>query len=330
MTTHRKIHCRCGFTLLEVILAMTILVMLSGMTYWFYASVLETRRTGTAATYNLRLARVVLDRISTEIRQATAISSGRLAAMLGDREHIVLSTLRLPGKELSKDHKLREEPPPAEYDMVKVEYRIVRHPEIKHEDGWERSLGLARIERRIPRPLTPLLENDEDEEASEEETDAENSGAEAVDLSFEDFFLSDENEDIGSPDLGPDIEWQELYAPEIHYLRFCYYDGHTWWDDWKVSSDNPMPQLVMITIGFEEHPPADNDFGLDEVNEEFCECLARDPVDCEPLQRDQYTTVVRVSQSDPLFRSRVNRETQAILEELQTGEDEESESGDGG
>lgn len=320
---------RYGFTLLEVILSMTILVMLSGMTYWFYASVLETRKTGTAATYKLRLARVVLDRISTEIRQATAISSGRLAAMLGDREHIVLSTLRLPGKELSRDRTLREEPPPGEYDMVKVEYRIVRHPEIKHDDGWERSLGLARIERRIPRAIAPVKELEQ--EASEEGADEEDVGAEAVNLSFEDFFLSDENEDVGSPDLGPDIEWQELYAPEIHYLRFCYYDGHTWWDDWKVSSDNPMPQMVMITIGFNEHPPADNDFGLDEVNEEFCECLARDPVDCEPLQRDQYTTVVRVSQSDPLFRSRINRETQAILEELQTGEeDEESESGDGG
>ena len=46
----------------------------------------------------------------------------------------------------------REEPPPAEYDLVKTEYWIARHPEILHEDGWERALGLARVEHRIPRP----------------------------------------------------------------------------------------------------------------------------------------------------------------------------------
>ena len=323
MNHPQRFYHRRGLTLLEIVLAMGLLVMLSGMTYWFYSSVLDTRKTGTTSVYHLRLARVVMDRMATEIRQATAISSNQPAAMLGDREHIVLSTLRLPGKELSKDHSMREELPPREYDLVKVEYSIVRHPEIKHEDGWERSLGLARIERRIPRAVAAVYEDEEEGQEGE---------AALEELSFGDFFMDDEDEDERSPDLGPDIEWQELYAPEIHYLRFCYYDGHTWWDDWKVNSENPMPQMVMITIGFEEHPPADNDFGLDEINEEFCECLGRDPVDCEPLQKDQYTTVVRVAQSDPLFRSRVNRETQAILDELQSGEgvDEGEDTTEGG
>lgn len=320
----RRPYHRCGMTLLEVILAMGILTMLSGMTYWFYASILETRAEGTATTYNLRLSRVVLDRISQEVRQATTISPDQLSALLGDREHIVLSTLRLPSKELSKNHSLREEPPPVEYDLVKVEYSIVRHPDIQHEDGWDRALGLARIERRIPRSIAPIQVDEDGQEVAPEDLPPDE------EMSFDEFFLSDETEDEGSPDLGPDIQWQELYAPEIRYLRFCYYDGHSWWDDWKVSSDNSLPQMVMITIGFEEHPPIDDSMGLDEINEEFCECLGKDPVDCLPLQPDQYSTVVRIAQSDPLFRSRVNRETQAILDEINKGDEDENDDDNGG
>jgi hypothetical protein len=88
--------------------------------------------------------------------------------------------------------------------------------------------------------------------------------------------------------------------------------------------------MVMITIGFEEHPPVDDSMGLDEINEEFCECLSKDPVDCLPLDPDQFSTVVRIAQSDPLFRSRVNRETQSILEDLNQGGVEENNENEGG
>ena len=44
---------------------------------------------------------------------------------------------------------------------------------------------------------------------------------------------------------------------------------------------------------------------------------------CEPLAPDQLSTVVRLPQSDPLFRSRIARETQSFMEELGEGSDEE-------
>ncbi len=72
----------------------------------------------------------------------------------------------------------------------------------------------------------------------------------------------------------------------------------------------------MVTLGFEGHAPFGEELGREE-NEEFCECLNEDPVDCEPLPYDQYSRVVRVSQADPLFRSRISRETQSFMEELQ-------------
>ena len=63
------------------------------------------------------------------------------------------------------------------------------------------------------------------------------------------------------------------------------------------------------------------EFGLeeDEVNEEFCECLNEEQIECEPLGLDQFSAVVRVPQADPLFRSRVSRETKSLIEEVSGG-----------
>ena len=76
-------RCRRGVTLLEVVLAMGILTLVSAMTFWFYASALETSRNGTKAAYRLRLSRVVLDRIVTAIRQATVITADNRLGLAG-------------------------------------------------------------------------------------------------------------------------------------------------------------------------------------------------------------------------------------------------------
>lgn len=332
-----RFACR-GVTLLEVALAMGLLVILSSMTYWFYSSSLETSRDGTEAAQKLRLARVVLDRLATEIRQAAVITADNRVGIRGEPERLWLSSYRVPSREQSKDWSFREEPPPGEYDLTKVEYKIVRHPEILHEEGYEFPLGLARIEMLIPRPDKSATDEAFDEE---QPTDGADESGESFDEGGEDFIEGDEGsdqdeeglddalldeelleeEDRGDITLGVDINWEELYAPEIRYLRFCYYDGYKWWDSWDVAGENPLPQLVLVTIGFEPHPPFGEGFGLEEdkVNEEFCECLNEEQIECEPLEPDQFSAVVRVPQADPLFRSRVSRETQSLVEELSGG-----------
>jgi len=332
--SHRRFpYARPAVTLLEIVLAMGILVFVSSMTYWFYSSSLETSEEGTAAAQELRLMRVVLDRIATEIRQAAVITVDNRVGVRGEAERIWLSTYRVPRQEHSRTRMLLEmssvtdEPPPAEYDLMKVEYRIVRHPEVLHQDGYEFPLGLARVETLIPRPdrvqTGKAVEKDERDIAggNEAEDEVENE----VEEPFLNGELSGDQEERGDVSLEPEIEWDELYAPEIRYLRLCYYDGHRWWDTWEVAGESPLPQLVMVTIGFEPRPPFGEEFGLGEIaeiNEEFCECLNQEPVDCEPLAQDQYSTVVRVPQSDPLFRSRISRETQALVQELSGGLEE--------
>ncbi|MFH1834056.1 MAG: hypothetical protein ABH877_03440 [bacterium] len=338
MTRCRPRCTRRGVTLLEVVLAMGILVFLSSMTYWFYSSSLETSRDGTAAAQRLRLVRVILDRMAKEIRQAAVITVDDQVGIRGEAERIWLTAYRVPTRVQSQQRLTREEPPPPEYDLTKIEYKIVRHPEIMHEDNYEWPLGLARIEGLIPRPQARLAEDEnleddefpfEEGEEEEDSTGEEETGTEEEEDALEDTLdnalgrdrVGEDEEDIGDASLALDIRWDELYAVEVRYLRFCYYDGHRWWDSWDISGENPLPQLVRVTIGFEAMPPFGEAFGPDDPNEEFCECLNEDPVDCRPLPLDQYSITVRVAQADPLFRSRVSRETQAFMEDL-SGEGE--------
>ena len=310
-------HARSGVTLIEILLAMSILVVVSSMTYWFYASTLETGDRTTDNAYRLRLARVLLDHIAKEIRQSAGITVDDRVGITGEPERILLSSYRVPSREQIKERTARDAPRPAEYDLTKLEYKIARHPEVLDDDGYEIALGLARNEIPIPRPL-PVNKIDE----FEDEVGAEQEDEFPVDGEF-----SAGEEESGDVGLGPDINWDELYAPEIRYLRFCYFDGFKWWDSWSVTGESPLPQLVQVTIGYEGHPAFGEEFGIGLVNEEFCTCLNEDPVDCLPLASDQYAMVVRVPQADPLFRSRINRETQALMEAVSDDEEDNEEGG---
>lgn len=329
---------RRAVTLLEVILALGILGFVSGLTYWFYASSLETNRIGTEEAQKLRLARSILDRLSQEIRQAALIAVENQPGIRGEAERIHLASVRVPSREQAKTRDERAEPPPAEYDLVRVDYRIVRHPEIEHDDGYEYPLGLARVEVPVPNPLPPRPpgadeENEENDNADTGENDpfgnenANENENDNSDFGFDEELSQAGGVGTGDADLGPRIQWDELYSPEIRYLRFCYYDGARWWDTWDVTGESPLPQLVMVTIGYEPVPPFEfKELVESKINEEYCTCLNEDPVDCEPLKADQYSTVVRVPQADPLFRSRIARESQGMIEEMLSGQSDEEES----
>ncbi|MCH8966368.1 MAG: hypothetical protein IID43_01700 [Planctomycetes bacterium] len=306
-------------TLLEVTLAMGLLVLLSSMTYWFYSSVLETKAVETQRVRKLRLSRVTLDRLVTEIRQTSLVASGGGSGFRGGPEHIWLSTLRVPTRRLMPTGSQRDEPPTPQTDLVHVEYWIVRNPDILHQDGYELALGLARVEVEVPRSYVAQIAaapQDSPEEATGDELDN------FAGLGDEE--LLGDTSSGGGPDLGPDVNWAELYAPEIRFLRLCYFDGNKWWNDWDVGGENPLPQLVRVTIGFAGAPPYGEDFGTRD-DEEFCTCLNEDPIDCDRLPPDQFMAVVRLPLADPLFRSRLIRESQAFIEELGGGSPEDAE-----
>jgi hypothetical protein len=295
---------------------MGLLMVLSTMTYWFYWSGMETSARGTGEADKLRLARVVLDRMATEIRQAGSSIADDRMGLIGDKERIWLTTVRVPSKETTRLRGNQEPPAAPEFDVVQVEYKISRHPDVQSEEGYEEALGLARIEKLIPRAVaTSSAERSAQEQQQQQQAEAAPKEEEPQTPQFPEDFSND-NGSGKDRKLGSDIAWEELYAPSVRYLRFCYHDGSKWWDDWQITGENPLPQLVMVTIGFDGHAPCGEEFGQDKSNEEFCTCLNEDPVECEPLTVDQFSTVVRVGGADPLFRSRVSREGQAFVQDL--------------
>lgn len=303
---------RRAVTLLEVLLAMSLLVALTTMTYWFYGSSLETRERGNAEAQRMRQVKAIMERMATEIRQASAISTQQRVGIRGTAERIWLSTTRVPSREVSREFKSLGQRAAPEYDLVKLEYKIARHPDVLNEEGWEVALGMGRVEIAVPRA----------DSAQTGEAFGEQGPRQPGQLTTE----ADLDAEFFGREGGPEqtdpldeVQWDELHAPEVKFLRFCYSDGRTWWDDWDVTGENPLPQLVMVTVGYTEKPPFDSE-AVTREQEEFCTCLNVDPSDCLPLAKDQYQMVVRVAQADPLFRSRVTRETQGYVQQITGGQ----------
>jgi prepilin-type N-terminal cleavage/methylation domain-containing protein len=319
---HRRGACRRAVSLLEVVLAVAILGVVMSMTYWFYQSSLETRSRVTEMSRKLQLARITAERIGEEIRQASKITTEGRLGIVGGANDIKIITLRLPGKEVADDKLWRdwiqedENVFPHQYDFVEIDYHIARHPEIQHDEGYDMPLGLVRKEKVLP------LKQVEQGGAVYDEIDLGGEGGDVALIEADDESTAEDTEVL----TAEDIRWNELYTQELVQLRFCYFDGLKWWDSWEVPGENPLPQLVMITLGFEPRVPFGDEFGLQE-EEEFCTCLNEDPETCEPLPDGMYQLVVRVPQADRMFRSRVTRETQALAEELTGGEGEEDDTG---
>ena len=312
---HNQHQHRRAVTLLEVILALGILGFVFSMTYWFYSSTLDTRRESELRNRKTQLVRVLLDRMAEELRQVSFEAIEGTAGMRGTPEELWLYTRRLPGRKVAEQYLYEEDyEPPGEYDLLTVHYRIVRHPEVQHPEGWDYPLGLARVEKRAP--YIPVEDQDTIIVEQEIPVEGEGEGEAASEAELEDGTVIEGGAGADQVQTIEDIDWQELYSPEILYLRLCYFDGYRWWDTWEVDGENPLPQLVQITVGLEPRAPYGESFGYDPEVEEFCTCQNEDTDDCEPLDGDLHQRVVRLSQADIFFRSRVTREAQGLLEEV--------------
>lgn len=311
-------------TLLEVLLAIGLLTLLSGTTFWFYRNTLESRSEAMDANQKLQVARTLLYQMAEEIRQCSSFTPGYGTGLSGGSDHIAMFTTRLPRRVLSQERTLEDEPVPGEFDLMKVKYYIARHDEIEDEDGYPLALGLVRKETRTlgaGRNREPGEEgedgggngnaNDNEGDGSGEfgggfgeEDEGGDPFADESSAIDEDEFLDPEQEDVE----GLTTIKEELYAPEIKYLKFHYFDGSRWWKDWDLQGASTLPQIVRITVGFTPHPPDD------EMNEEI-DLFLEDPEAQEPLPADEYTMFVRVLQSDIFYSSRIARTAQDLVQQ---------------
>lgn len=272
--TSRRVR---AFTLLEMVISIGLIVMLMGMTFSFYNRTLESREKGTEVSRNVQLARVVLDRMTREVRQSVASIPGYGTGVAGDKYDLKVNTLVLPDRALSEPRKLREDRLPGQFDLREISYYIAWDYENVDTNGDPVALGLVRRESRTY--LRDVVYETEEEQAA----------------AAEDAALASK---------------EELYAPEIKYCEFEYFDGAKWWDDWNLTSGNPLPQMVRLTIGFVPELPPDEEIEI--VEDDFLQSEE----DIEPLQADRYSVVIRLEQADMFFGSRVTREASAFGESM--------------
>jgi len=135
-----------GFTLLEVVLAVTLTVSLMGAVMWFYHSAVDTRAAVVREADLAASSRMIMDRLTDELRGATANAFLGIG-MEGQTDGLSFLSSRLPGPAVWAERNVTEEPPPAQSDMQLVGYRLSTWTD---EDGLLHVAGLERTVQAIP------------------------------------------------------------------------------------------------------------------------------------------------------------------------------------
>ncbi len=267
---------RRAFTLLEVILAMSLMVFFLAILFQFYRNTLASRQRGMASIQEAHLARVLLRQISDEIRAAGGFVPGFGPGVIGDRYDLTVQTIGVPSRELLRRRDRFEDPLPGQHDVKQVRYFIAWDEDIVDEEGIPYALGLVRQELKTLRQAVIVTGEVDEVEVKQED--------EEVERSFK----------------------LQLYAPEIKYVEFRYFDGAAWHRDWAITQGNALPQMIRVTLGYQTQMPEDLEIGFEEEDFEFEED--------EIFPPRSYTAYVRLVQADTFFGSRVTRAAADLAE----------------
>jgi hypothetical protein len=264
---------KLSFTLLETILALSIMVMILGTVYGFYNYSMKVTVLGREKLEDVQLARVVLNMIALELRAVTSSGSRFAAVLNGDPDRAGFITTVIPSRLVFFPQDLMDKGKPIEHDLRKVEYYISRS-----EDKDKKILGLGRDELRCM--LTPMVEKKELKEMTQEEIAKEKEERDKFKMHF----------DLGSSKALADqpVIRQALLSEKIKFLRFDYYDGKQWVNTWHRTGSDAIPRAIQVTIGFKE--VSDEDFKHEQSLS----------MDQRPWHDDQYSLIVSLILSDDL------------------------------
>jgi len=305
-----------GFTLLEVILSLGLMITLLSGVFGFYWSVLRARNEGSTVARDVMMARAILERMANELRHATDILPGDGHGFHGDNDQITIVYVGMPTNEVFKEiDPMRDDPPPTQCDLRRVTYQLLESDEYEYDDGTRYIYGLFRSEQRTfdPNPSF-VIKQDEDDELEQEEPEG-------------------EQEKITIDEL---IQ-KEIIAPEFKYLKFEYFDGAEWHDRWRVAvevegeegemsegaelegeepevdsergelgadlegpreeGEHVLPQAVRITLGKERPDREEREFDINQLDD------MREEQELKEHHGDRFTIVVHLLQADQSLMS---------------------------
>jgi len=281
---------RPGLTLLEVIIAMGLTGMLLASVYVFYANVLQTREAADLITKDALLSRVTVARIADDVRNAGGFTPGFGVGLTGDKHSISVFRYVVPETDVFNEYQVGlDQLPPAKADLRNVKYSLVWDEENKDENGDPICHGLFRSVQKTLNQV--VIREDKGGGALPE--------GNALDRAEEEGAADEE----GPVEVNPLGVEGELVAPEIKYLRFAYFDGAEWVDQWigGDKAENALPQAVMITVGRKPVLPEDEEADDEEANA----VLQGTGDQLVQLHPDRFTVIVRLKQADRFLNSRV-------------------------
>ncbi|MCA9242333.1 MAG: hypothetical protein KDA32_00150 [Phycisphaerales bacterium] len=297
---------RRAVTLLEALIAITLMVLMLTVLLTFFWQAIDVRQQLSEQADKTALARQVLANFETELIGCVGMDALHFPAvlattdeesaaaedpnsqggtgdvrMIGTRRTITFLTTALPADHQYTFLRESDEPPQAQHDVRLVHYEVWVDPDDRDENGEPLVGGIIRTEKKT---LGQTIINDDD----------------------------------------PLQIRVDLWSNEFKYLEFRYFDGVEWTTDWNSAVDqtntgNTLPQLVQVTLGYNPLTTDDlEDRDLDEYPIDQPEYALGDAQE----HSDRYSIVVRIPAADRFFRNRMQRVSQQVIEQLGlTGEE---------
>jgi hypothetical protein len=262
-----------SFTLMETILALSIMTMILGTVYAFYNYSMQLTVSGREKLDDVQIARVILHKIAFELKAVTSSGSRFTSVLDGESDRIGFITTAIPSRLVFFPVDMMDRGKPIEHDLRRVEYFIARS-----EDRDKKVLGLERDELRCL--LTPLIEKKDAKDLTPEEIAKDKEEREKFKVHL----------DLGGNKALSEqpIIQQMLISEKIKFLRFDYYDGKEWINTWKRTGSDAIPRAIQVTIGFKE------------MSEEDFKHEQSLPMDQRPWHEDHYTLLISLILSDDL------------------------------
>lgn len=203
---------RRGFTLLEVILAVTLAVGFVGVMFGVYFQGTKIRERSSERMDLLLAERLVMERLTAELRCAMEYPFLKIG-LEGDGTSMTFTTTHLPGFAAWADRGALDDPPPVVSDVQLVGYRLRTEA---RADGGEMVSGLERTVQRV------LMSDTVEEAEVEEDAEADEEAREEAVVSV------------------------MLVTRKIRHLRLRYWDGAQWVEQW---TGGDLPGAVEVTLG---------------------------------------------------------------------------------
>ncbi len=202
---------RHAFTLIEVILAISLSVLLIGTALWFHKYAADVRNAVSLESSDIAARRQIMDRITSDLRGTIALP-GQAGALDGSTDRISFITAALPGKSVWVEQKLTETPPPAEQDLRQVSYGLAIF------EDTQGARFIAGIDGSVQKILSPKVL----EEGSSDAAVA--SGSTSAQVS------------------------SSLLSSKYQFMRFQFWDGTAWQIEWKEKPTPPVAVEVVIGV----------------------------------------------------------------------------------